>query len=92
MEAQQAQAAQQTQSQSQSQWGSTPAPSSSTPNNSALPNPWGAIPAPQQSPFGTPHPHLVLSLHNAILSYSIPITYLIISDTVLSHPILYLRI
>jgi hypothetical protein len=53
MEAQQAQAAQQSQTQSAG-WGSgsQPVPSSSTPNNSALPNPWGAIPAPQQSPFG----------------------------------------
>ena len=53
MEAQQAQAAQQSQTQSAA-WGSgsQPVPSSSTPNNSALPNPWGAIPAPQQSPFG----------------------------------------
>ena len=67
MEAQQAQAAQQSQSQN-SGWGSTPAPSSSTPNNSALPNPWGAIPAPQQSPFGTTlHILLTTSMkHNTI--------------------------
>ena len=54
MEAQQAQAIQQSQSQT-SPWGSSaaPAPSSSTPNSSALPNPWGAIPASTaQTPYG----------------------------------------
>ena len=59
MEAQQAQAIQQSQNQS-SPWGSSnvPAPSSSTPNNSALPNPWGAIPASTaNSPYGM-HLHI----------------------------------
>ena len=55
MEAQQAHAIQQGNANARAPWSTpAPAPSSSTPNNSALPNPWGGIPAPQmQSPFGT---------------------------------------
>ena len=58
MEAQQTQAIQQAQSQNVPgntsgnvlPWG---VPSSSTPNNSALPNPWGGAPAAASQPFGT---------------------------------------
>ena len=76
MEAQQNQALQQTQSQSANNsgnilpWG-TPVPSSSTVNNTALPNPWGSISTPPAQPFGT------FSLNSAyyiiLLSFSVSI-------------------
>ena len=77
MEAQQNQALQQTQSQSANNsgnilpWG-TPVPSSSTVNNTALPNPWGSISTPPAQPFGT------FSLNSAyyfiLLSFSVSLS------------------